>query len=143
VSSDNFRSVYAQLMDASTLGTMSARQLAALRALDGVMVVAEHVMRGTPVGAGAHATICALMMDCYAKGRQSAASDAPRAAVEPAHSIETTRLGWLLRADELRQQARQLPSGALPMLERVIAVTVETLEECATELRDAATAAER
>jgi hypothetical protein len=54
-------------------------------------------------------------------------------------AIETVRLSWLLRADELRLKARQLPPGGLPMLERVIAVTAETLEECAAELRAAAT----
>lgn len=63
-----FKSVYGQLMSVTGL---SPRQEAALRDLDGIMVVAEHVMQGLPVGAGAHSTICALLMDAYAKGRDA------------------------------------------------------------------------
>ena len=62
-----FESIYGQLMSAGPLG-LSPRQEAALRDLDGVMVVAEHALQGAPVGAGAHSTICALLMDAYAKG---------------------------------------------------------------------------
>ena len=69
-----FKSVYGQLMAASSLsGGTSSRQEAALRDLDGVMATAEHVLRGVPVGAGAHSTICALLMDAYAKGQQAGA----------------------------------------------------------------------
>jgi hypothetical protein len=70
-----FKSVYGQLMAASTLGGgLSPGQEAALRDLDGIMATAEHVIRGVPVGAGAHSTICALLMDAYAKGQQSCRS---------------------------------------------------------------------
>lgn len=65
-----FKSVYGHLMAATGL---SPGQEAALRDLDGIMTVAEHVLQGAPVGAGAHSTICALLMDAYAKGRASAA----------------------------------------------------------------------
>lgn len=68
-----FKSVYGQMMTAGPLG-LSSRQRAALVELDGIMVVAEHVLRGTPVGAGAHSTICALLMDAYAKGAESTAT---------------------------------------------------------------------
>ena len=72
-----FKSVYAELMTAWPGGsTMSGRQLAALRDLDGIMVVAEQALKGAPVGAGAHSTICALLMDAYAKGQQAAESTA-------------------------------------------------------------------
>ena len=60
-----FKSVYGQLMSVTGL---SPRQEAALRDLDEIMAIAEHVIRGVPVGAGAHSTICALLMDAYAKG---------------------------------------------------------------------------
>lgn len=68
----DFKSVYGQLMTAGAFG-LSPRQEAALRDLDGIMAVAEHVLCGTPVGAGAHSTICALLMDAYAKGEQAKA----------------------------------------------------------------------
>ena len=71
----DFKSVYGQLMAATSLGGgLSPRQIAALRDLDGIMATAEHVIRGVPVGAGAHSTICALLMDAYAKGQDAAAA---------------------------------------------------------------------
>ena len=67
-----FESVYGRLMTATPAGVaLSPRQEAALRDLDRIMVIAEHVLQGTPVGAGAHSTICALLMDAYAKGQLS------------------------------------------------------------------------
>ena len=78
---EDFKSVYGQLMAVGPFG-LSPRQEAALRDLDGIMAVAEHVLQGAPVGAGAHSTICALLMDAYAKGRQSAAPTAVRAGQE-------------------------------------------------------------
>lgn len=67
-----FKSVYGQLMAAGALG-LSPHQEAALRDLDGIMTTAEHALQGVPVGAGAHSVICALLMDAYARGQQSAA----------------------------------------------------------------------
>lgn len=69
----DFKSIYGQLMTVTP--TLSPRQEAALRDLDGLMVVAEHVLQGLPVGAGAHSTICALLMDAYTKGQHSTATD--------------------------------------------------------------------
>ena len=63
-----FKSTYGQLMSVTGL---SPRQEAALRDLDEIMVIAEHAMQGVPVGAGAHSTICALLMDAYAKGQRA------------------------------------------------------------------------
>jgi hypothetical protein len=78
VGSPAFKSVYGQLMAINPIGGgLSPRQEAALRDLDGIMVVAEHVLRGAPVGAGAHSTICALLMDAYAKGAASAPGTRP------------------------------------------------------------------
>ena len=68
-----FKSIYGQLMSTSTIGGgLSLSHREALRALDGLMVAAEHALQGFPVGAGAHSTICALLMDAYAKGLRSA-----------------------------------------------------------------------
>ncbi len=70
--SSELKSVYGQLMSLSPVGGgLSPDQERALRDLDGLMVTAEHVLQGIPVGAGAHSTICALMMDAYEKGRAS------------------------------------------------------------------------
>ena len=63
-----FKSVYGQLMSVTGL---SLRQEAALRDLDAIMATAEHAMQGAPVGAGVHSTICALLMDAYAKGQSA------------------------------------------------------------------------
>jgi hypothetical protein len=64
---DRFASIYGQLM--TLTGRLSDDQMAALRELDGVLAAAEHVMAGTPVGAGAHSTICGFIMNAYAQGR--------------------------------------------------------------------------
>jgi hypothetical protein len=96
----DFKSVYGQLMAASTLlGGLSSTQEAALRDLDGVMVTAEHVLRGTPVGAGAHSTICALLMDAYAKGQT-----AERERLQP--ELERIERDSLARIGELAAKRR-------------------------------------
>jgi hypothetical protein len=67
---DAFKSVYGQLM--SIGGRLSDQQMADLRELDGMLAMAEHVMRGTPVGEGAHSTICGMILNAYASGRAAA-----------------------------------------------------------------------
>jgi hypothetical protein len=71
----DFKSVYGRLMAAGAPG-LSPHQEAALRDLDGIMLTAEHVISGVPVGAGAHSAICALLMDAYTKGQRSATGEA-------------------------------------------------------------------
>jgi hypothetical protein len=68
---EHLASKYGQLMALS--GRLSDALMAALRELDGTLKMAEHVLAGTPVGAGAHSTICGFILNAYASGRAEGA----------------------------------------------------------------------